>query len=191
MFVQSRRVARRRSPISRNLVSYSVGGLLLAGLIGLSAARAAAPPCGTDQNRALFELEALKSELMVVATDCHNSDQYNAFIQKYQTQLANAERELDGYFSRAYGKKGQQAHDQYVTSLANSDAHSAHVIGNDFCPRNATVFSEVMALRGPADLPAYAAGKDLVPADLGACDAAPPTPMAPSRSARGRRAHSR
>jgi len=76
------------------------------------------------------------------------------------------------------------------TSLANSDAHSAHVIGNDFCPRNATVFSEVMALRGPADLPAYAAGKDLVPADLGACDAAPPTPWLPAvPRADGERTH--
>lgn len=191
MPVQSRCAARWRSPMSRNVVSYSVGGLLLAGFIGLSAARAAPLPCGAEQNRSLFELEALKSELMVIATDCHNSDQYNAFIQRYQTQLADTERELDGYFSHAYGKKGQQAHDQYVTSLANSDAHAAHVIGNDFCPRNATMFNEVMALRGPADLPAYAAGKDLVPADLGACDAAPPAPAAPIRPVRGRRAHAR
>ena len=37
------------------------------------------------------------------------------------------------------------------------------------------MFTEVMALRGPADLPAYAAGKDLVPASIEIC-----TPMASS-----------
>ena len=169
------------------------GGLLLAGMIGLSAAAApapAAPPCNSDQARALFELESLKSELMVVATDCHDQDQYNAFVQKYQAALAANEHELDDYFKRAYGKRAQQARDVYVTSLANSDAHSAHALGSDFCARNGTLFQEVMALRGPTDLPAYAAGKDVVPVDLGACESMPaPAAPAPVRHARGHRAH--
>lgn len=190
MFVPSRRAARQRN-LTPRMANYAVGGLLLVSLAGLSVARAAALPCNTEQNRSLFELEALKSELMVVATDCHDSDQYNAFIQKYQPQLAGAEREMDGYFSRAYGKRGQQVHDRYVTDLANSDAHSAHQLGNDFCARNAAMFNEVMALRSPADLPAYAAGKDLVPVDLGACNEVPSTSTAPIHHVRGRRAHAR
>lgn len=168
------------------------GGLLMAGLIGLTAATAApAPssPCNGERARALFELEALKSALMVLATDCHDHDQYNAFVQKYQPQLAATERDLETYFKSAYGKKAQQAHDAYVTSLANSDAHSAHALGTDFCNRNGTLFSEVMALRGPADLPAYAAAKDVVPADLGACESVPAPAAEPVRRTRGHRAH--
>lgn len=165
----------------------ALGGLAIAGLLGLSAANAAAP-CASEPNRTLFELEALKSELMVLATDCHNQDQYNAFVQRYQAQLANAEHELDGYFKHAYGKRAQQAHDAYVTSLANAHAHLAHLIGQDFCPRNGQLLHQVLSLRGPADLPAFAAGQDLVPADLGACNAAP-EPSAPA--ARGHRKSAR
>ena len=192
MLAQSRR--RRLPPLGAGSVLATIGGgLLLAGMIGLSAAAAPAPaatPCDTDQARALFELESLKSELMVVATDCHDPDQYNAFVQKYQAELATNEHALDDYFKRAYGKRAQQAHDAYVTSLANSDAHSAHRIGADFCPRNGALFQEVMALRGPTDLPAYAAGKDVVPADLGACESVPaPAAPGPVRRTRGHRVH--
>lgn len=163
----------------------AVAGLAFAGLVGLSAARAAAP-CASEPNRALFELEALKSELMVLATDCHDHDQYNAFVQRYQAQLADTEHALDSYFKRAYGKRAQQARDAYVTSLANAQAHLAHAVGQDFCPRNGQLFHEVLALRGPTDLPAFAAGQDLVPSDLGACSAAP-EPSAPVRGTRGHR----
>src|SRR3712207_8470428 len=38
--------------------------------------------------------------------------------------------------------------------------------GSDFCPRNTGLFDEVMALPSAAELPAYAAGKDLIPESL-------------------------
>lgn len=160
-------------------------GLAFAGLLEVSVAQAAGP-CGSEANRSLFELEGLKSELMVVATGCHDQDQYNAFVQRYRSELARTEHDLDAYFKTAYGKRAQQAHDAYVTSLANARAHLAHAVGQDFCPRNGQMFQEVMALRGPADLPAFAAGQDLVPIDLGACNAAP-EPAAPIRRARAHR----
>jgi hypothetical protein len=191
MLAQSRRSRRLPHVGAGSALATIGGGLLLAGMIGLSAAAApAAAPCNGDQARALFEMEALKSELMVVATDCHNQDEYNAFVQKYQPALAATERDLDGYFKSAYGKKAQQAHDAYVTSLANSDAHSAHALGSDFCPRSGALFQEVMALRSPADLHPYAAGKDVVPVDLGACESVP-APAAPAsvRRAHGHRTH--
>jgi hypothetical protein len=195
MLAESRRSPRVPQVGTGSVLAAIGGGLLLAGMIGLSAAAAPAPvaaPCNSDQARALFELESLKSELMVLATDCHDQDQYNAFVQKYQPELATTEHELDDYFKRAYGKRAQQAHDAYVTSLANSDAHSAHALGTDFCPRNGALFQEVMALRGPADLPAYAAAKDVVPADLGACESVPaPAAPGPVHRARTHRVHAR
>jgi hypothetical protein len=42
-------------------------------------------------------------------------------------------------------------------------------LGSDFCDRNGMIFTEVMALRSASELPAYAAGKDLVPATLDIC----------------------
>ena len=127
----------------------------------------------------VFEVEALKSEMMVLATACHDDLQYNAFIERYQPSLVANERALDGYFRREYGKRGQAEHDSYITSLANAQSDEGLKQGSDFCPRNADMFEEAMALNGANDLPQYAAGKDLVPASLGSCQA----PAAPVHAA--------
>ena len=49
-------------------------------------------------------------------------------------------------------------------------------LGTDFCDRNGMLFTEVMALRSASDLPAYAAGKDLVPATVDLCPQVAQTP---------------
>jgi len=107
MFVQSRRVARRRSPISRNLVSYSVGWPAARGShrpVGGTRGRAA---LRTDQNRALFELEALKSELMVVATDCHKLGSVTRFHPEVpRPQLANRRARVRWVFQPCVRQEG-------------------------------------------------------------------------------------
>ncbi len=133
----------------------------------------------------VFEVEALKSEMMVLATACHDDAQYNAFIQRYQPSLMANEHALDSYFKREYGRRGQAEHDSYITSLANAQADEGLKQGSDFCPRNATLFEEAMALEGPTDLPQFAAGQDLVPASLGSCQA-PVSASAPTRVIRRR-----
>jgi hypothetical protein len=174
-FARSQHFAASRRRSALLAAGWLAGGLLAAALPALARERLpAAPPCDAEISRSLFEIEALKSELMVLATNCQDQDQYNAFVQRYQPELARAEHELDGYFRARYGRSAQHQHDEYVTSLANAQSNMARGIGADFCPRNGALFTEVMALRGPADLPAFAAGQDLVPADLGACQAAPP-----------------
>jgi hypothetical protein len=45
------------------------------------------------------------------------------------------------------------------------------------------IFREVMALQGPADLPTYAAGKNLVPAAAEVCQEVAQTPPARSKAA--------
>lgn len=175
LFARSRPLSRSRRRSALVAAAWLAGGALVFGMPALARERAVAPaPCSSEMNRSLFEVEALKSELMVLATNCQDQDQYNAFMRRYQPELANDERELDRYFRAHYGRAAQHRQDEYVTSLANEQSHDAHVIGADFCPRNGALFSEVMALRGPPDLPSFAAGQDVVPADLGACQAAPP-----------------
>jgi hypothetical protein len=151
-----------------------LSGLAATGLLVAQQA-AAQQQCESITDQSVFELQALKSELMVLATSCHTDTQYNAFVNRYQADLAANERAFDDYFKRRYGKQGQREHDSYITSLANAQSDGGMRLGSDFCPRNAAIFNEVLGLRGPADLPHYAAGKDLVPVSLGAC-AAPPAP---------------
>ncbi len=133
--------------------------------LGLSAVHAA-PRCADE---AVFNVEALKSEMMVLATACHDDSQYNAFINRFQPELIANEHALDAYFKRAYGRQGQTQHDSFITNLANAQSDVGLKQGTDFCPRNATLFQEAMAVSSQ-ELPEFAAGKDLVPATLATCE---------------------
>jgi hypothetical protein len=148
-------------------------GFVAAGAM-LAQQGAALATCPSPSDQSAFEIEALKSEMMVLATGCHDDEQYNDFIRHYQSDLQRGEHRIDAYFRRTYGSHGQQQHDAYVTSLANAESDLGLAMGSDFCSRNAALFSEAMALPRTSDLPAYAAGKNIVPATLGTC-AAPPT----------------
>jgi hypothetical protein len=125
--------------------------------------------CLRPQERSVVEVAALRSELMVLATGCHQDDRYNAFIRKYQPDLMGNERAVGEVFKRMYGKRAQQEHDRFTTDLANGESSAGINLGTDFCARNTALFSEVMALPDAAQLPAYAAGKDLVPATVNMC----------------------
>ncbi len=152
---------------------------ILAGFV-LPGAIARAAPC---PSRATFDVAALQSELMVLATACHDSAQYNIFMRQNRSGVFSAEQSLHRYFLRAYGRGGQAAQDRFVTALANAQSDASIAQGSDFCPRNAALFNETAALQSPSQLPDYAAGKDVVPAGLGTCVAAAP----PRRIARRRR----
>lgn len=145
-------------------------------LIGLTAVGSlmansamAAQECPNANDQQAFDLVALKTALMVVATTCDNREQYNNFVRRYQPKLVETDRSLSGYFKSHYGNRGQQEYDRYATDLANSQSRFGLAQGGDFCARNAALFTEVMALPSPTDLPSYAAGKDLIPAAIGAC----------------------
>src|ERR1700688_4284418 len=40
--------------------------------------------CSSLSDQSAFEVQALRSELMVLATGCHEDDRYNAFIRRFQ-----------------------------------------------------------------------------------------------------------
>lgn len=161
-----------------------LSGLAAAGIFIAQGAQAQSV-CSSSADQTTFELQALKSALMVLATGCRDDAEYNAFVNKYKSELHASEASFDEYFRRRYGKSGQREHDAYITSLANAQADQGMRLGSDFCPRNKALFSEVMALSTGGDLTHYAAGKDLVPASLGACASAPPISAASISQAKG------
>lgn len=130
--------------------------------------------CSSPADQTTFEIQALRSELMVLAMGCQFDDRYNAFMRKYQPDLMANERAVNAYFTRKYGRAGQTEHDRFVTDLANAISRQGTQLGGDFCARNGMVFTEVMALRSSSELADYAAGKDLVPATLEICTEAAP-----------------
>lgn len=148
-----------------------VTALVAASLLSVQPALAARQ-CSSTADQSAFEVQALRSELMVLATGCHDDEQYNAFIRRFQTDLQSNEKAISLYFQHRYGKGGQTEHDRFVTELANAISRQGSDLGGDFCPRNGLIFQEVMALDNAGELPDYAAGKNLLPASLDVC-----TPM--------------
>jgi hypothetical protein len=143
--------------------------------------------CTNETDQAIFEVEALKTELMVVATTCKGpaEDRYNDFVRRYQQGLVVSNRGIGQYFTRSHGKGGQRQQDIFITELANARSNAARQLGSDFCLRNAGLFTEVMSLPSPAELAPYAAAKDLLAAGVTACEGAPaPRHTAARRSAR-------
>jgi hypothetical protein len=150
-------------------------GLVGASLLAMPCAQAA--QCSTQADQTVFDLQALKSALMVLTTGCPGNDSdYNAFVMKYKPELGYNEKALTAYFKRAFGRNGQREQDSYVTSLANAQSQEGMHLGSDFCPRTVGLFHEVMALRDGRDLDDYAAGKDLIPDQVGSCVGLTATP---------------
>ena len=130
---------------------------------------AAGSRCASTTDQSMFEIQSLRSELMVLATGCRYEDKYNAFIRRYQGDLQANEKEISAYFSRRYGRSGQTEHDRFVTELANANSRLGTDLGGDFCPRNGLIFNEVLSLTSASQLADYAAGKDIVPASVDVC----------------------
>jgi hypothetical protein len=152
-------------------------GLLAMGMLTTQQAQAQLQ-CLTPEQRAAVQIAALRSELMVLATGCHEDDHYNAFIRKYQVDLVGNEKAIGAMLQHKYGKRAQQEHDRFTTEMANDESSAGMHLGGDFCAHNGMIFTEVLALSNASDLAAYAAGKDLVPSTLDMC---PEEAKAPAR----------
>ncbi len=125
----------------------------VAGIVFGHTALAATASCVRPTERAAIDVEGLKSQLMVVALACDARDRYNAFVNRYKSELNSDEKQLGGYFSRSYGRTSQKQQDDYVTQLANSQSQAGTKRGTLFCEEHLPMFSEVMALRSDAELP--------------------------------------
>jgi hypothetical protein len=160
----------------------TISALLATGL--LSAGIAAAQPCAKPADVTAFDVASLKSKLMVTALTCNQQDRYNDFVQRFRSDLVTHERALHAYFARVFGGgRALREHDDYITSLANTQSQSGIRQGTLFCQQNVGIFTEVLALAKGADLPGYAASKQLPqPIDVTACPATTRTAQAtPSR----------
>lgn len=139
--------------------------------------------CASLSDQSAFEVQALRSELMVLATDCSNDQQYNDFIHRFQPDLQANERAIHAYFLHRYGRAAQTEQDRFVTDMANALSGEGVQLGGDFCPRNGTMFHEVLSLDGATQLAEYAAGKNLIPASVDVCTPMPTTTMAARKEA--------
>ena len=142
------------------------------------------PQCGMSPAREAFDIQGLKSELMVTALSCGAQDRYNSFVAKFRPDLTEEDRALRAYFSSQYGRSAQKEHDDYITQLANVESERGLTAGTQFCDQRVSMFDEVLALDSGHDLGGYAEAKDIVqPATYETC-AAPQAAHAGSRARR-------
>lgn len=136
---------------------------------------AAAQTCAKPAEMSAFDVAKLKSQLMVTALACDVRDRYNDFVRRFQAELMTRERALVGYFSRAFGHRGQQEHDIYITNLANAQSEAGVQKGTLFCQQSVSLFDAVLSLPTARDLAGFAASRDLPqPISLISCPTTPP-----------------
>jgi len=93
---------------------------------------------------------------------------------------------LVSYFGRTFGRRGQQEHDDYITSLANSQSEAGIKQGTLLCQRTVGLFDAVLALPQGAKLASFAADRDFTqPVTLVVCTT--PTPVTRTAETQTRR----
>jgi len=128
--------------------------------VGLAASDAVAQSCANAREKAAFDLRALQTHLMVGALTCGMHDRYNAFVTRFQSDLAGAHRNLTGYFNRVHGRSAQRDLNEYITALANAQSQEGIRLGSHFCGRIGPLFDQVMG-GGNAELAAISAAAGL------------------------------
>ncbi len=143
-----------------------------------------APACEFESDRTAFEIEGLKSQLMVTALACKQQDKYNAFMSRYQPDVAREEADLSAYFKRSYGKQSTKAYDDYISNLANIQEQDGLKAGTAFCSNLSAMFDEVMSLHSASELHDFTNAKVIAqPITFQECTGVPPA------STRGKARH--
>jgi hypothetical protein len=132
---------------------------------GIATATCLKPYEGTAINVA-----GLKSQLMVTALSCDTRDRYDNFVLTFRPTLVREDTALNSYFSHHYGRSWRSEHDDYITQLANVQSEAGIHEGTQFCQDNVGLFDEVLALKTPTALMAFANDKPMLqPIDYDVC----------------------
>ena len=151
--------------------------LLLGGLAAVMAGPAIAQSCLQASERTAFEVRALQSQLMVAALSCGRDNDYNAFVRKFQGELASSYRDIAGHFRRTAGGGHQRALDSYITQLANEQSQDGIRAGSHFCPLVTPLFQAALAQPNAQALASLSTERNVLnPIAVPACAAAAPAP---------------
>ena len=160
--------------------------LLLSGIAALLAGPAIAQSCLQPAERTAFEVRALQSQLMVAALSCGRDADYNAFVRKFQGDLAASYRGIQGHFRRTAGNAHQRELDGFITQLANAHSQDGIRAGSQFCPLVTPLFQLALAKNNAQALAEFTQERNVLnPISTPACPTAAATP--PPRPRPGQR----
>ncbi len=158
-----------------------------------TAALVGTPSCVYTTEEKAFEVEALKSQLMVTSLTCRGEthEKYGDFINHYHPEIVTAEDTLHGYFKRAYGKAGSVQYDEYMTQLADNQEQIGLKAGTAYCSNLGAMYDEVMSLHDGSELHDYSNAKLLyLPTKLETCASEPATSAKIRSTRRSKAKHS-
>lgn len=125
-------------------VRRSRAGIACSGLAALvlaaSPARAAAPICAAPAEATALAGRLVQTELMIAALSCDAQARYNAFVRRFQPELAASNKRLVDFFRRHYGPQGFARTNDYVTRTANETSERSLRQIDDFCAAAARTF---------------------------------------------------
>jgi hypothetical protein len=161
--------------------------LLVGGLAAFIAGPALAQGCVQPTERTAFDVRALQSQLMVAALACNRDADYNAFVRKFQGELASSYRNIQGHFRRTAGGGHQRALDGYITQLANEQSQDSVRAGSFYCPLVTPLFQVALSQSNAAALAELSQERNVLnPLAAPTCPAAAAPTTRPTRSTPGR-----
>lgn len=161
--------------------------LLLGGIAAMMAGPAIAQTCLQPAERTAFEVRAFQSQLMVAALACGRDADYNAFVRRFNGELASSYRTVQGHFRRTAGGQHQRALDNFITQLANEQSQDGIRAGSHYCPLIAPLFQVAMAQPNAAALAEVAQERNVLnPIAAPTCPASAPAsrPARPAATTR-------
>lgn len=128
---------------ARHALAGAVAGLaLLAG--ALAAPSVHAETCVEPEEHRALNTRALQSQLMVAALSCRNQPQYNAFVERYRSELQREGQALQRMFQRRHGGAGESRLNALVTRLANESSQLSMGARAGFCRQASLIFAEAL-----------------------------------------------
>lgn len=140
----------------------SVCALAIAAGVGASAATT----CMRSEEKMAIEVRAMQTDMMVAALSCNASREYNEFVTRFKSVLANHTHTLNGMFARIYGHGGDREYLRYTTSLANQASLASVTDMNTFCESSVTALRSVVSV-ALQDFESFVVGRKAFASDLG------------------------
>ncbi|MBE1236671.1 hypothetical protein IHV25_03260 [Phaeovibrio sulfidiphilus] len=110
----------------------------------------------------------IQTHLMVAALSCGHSTQYNAFVNRFATDIKSNGDALNRYFSRQYGGSSKSQLNAYITRIANEASRTSMVNRQGFCEEANAVFQSLMGTN-PGQLATYATANQPFSIQAGSC----------------------
>jgi hypothetical protein len=110
-----------RQARSRKALAIGVGAMAMfvdGPLFSVKPVTAAERPCASLGELEALQIRHLQSRFVVAALSCGQEDAYNAFVARFQPELAAHGAKLIGYYQKVAG--GTDALNKAVTELANA-----------------------------------------------------------------------